>query len=821
MTGFAQHTMPHLPAARPNRWMTLLVWLGFATVLTLTVWSVNPWLVSQTSHPAVRFEQFMFKHLSAGESKDAEWQAVSLPDTWAGRSQGTSGRGMYDIAFELQPHEDLRSPVPWAIRFDRLSFVHRLYLNGQLIHTDFQSSELTGRPMAYLAQIPANLLRPGRNQLLVDVQYSSLGGLSAPLIGRVVDVNPGHKAQVFLTETLPLGINVVGATFAAFLTLIWLKRRSEVAMGMLGLLCLVVCVRNCAYYVVHGPTFPPEFSAFLYFVAQTLATVLLGAFAMAISHKRWPWFTRMLWTVLLVFVVAGAVGASLGALTQVRAVLYPGLLALMLPTLLLLLRVPAQYGGWSAFGMVLGIAVSLVAGVHDYLRLQGMVSVMHTFWLPLASPITLASYGVVVINRFVQVMQDVEQHNVMLEARVQERTRDLAAANAAKGHFLSAASHDLRQPVAAIGLLSGLLKERLKDSPLTSITTRLMDAVHAMENLLSGLLDLSRLEAGAIQPSLQAIDLNDLLKRVGSHAHEAALQKGLRLRIRPTRAIAWSDSVLLEQMVRNLVGNAIRYTSSGGVLVGVRRRGMALSIEVWDTGPGIELQDQARIFDDFVQLGNAARNQSKGLGLGLAIVRRASQLLSHPVRLNSRPTHGSCFAITVPAHLGAQVAHATNPGQATPNSPAATPTPSGTPDKDTHGHAPAETPDNRRWLADKHLVVLEDDATVRHALTMRLKAWGARVSAVESLEDLDELLGRVMHVDALITDHQLPDGDGLQALAMARRVHPALPALLITGNTDQTHLQTLSASGAPVLHKPFSTQDLQAVLSEQLKPALT
>jgi len=796
-----------MPAVRRNRWMTLLVWLGFATLLTLTVWSVNPWLVSQTSHPAVSFDQFKFKNTSEGQPAHSDWQPVSLPDTWAGRSQGTSGKGIYDISFQLQAHADLASPVPWAIRFDRLSFVHRLYLNGQLIHTDFQSTQLTGRPMAYLAQIPSNLLKPGRNQLLVEVQYSSLGGLSAPLIGRVVDVNPGHKAQVFLTETLPLGINVVGATFAAFLTLIWLKRRSEVAMGMLGLLCLVVCVRNCAYYVVHGPTFPPEFSAFLYFVAQTLATVLLGAFAMGISNKVWPWFTRMLWAVLLVFVTAGAVGASLGALAQVRAVLYPGLLALMLPTLLLLLRVPAQYGGWSAFGMVLGIAVSLVAGVHDYLRLQGMVSVMHTFWLPLASPITLASYGVVVINRFVQVMHDVEQHNVQLEARVQERTRDLAAANAAKGHFLSAASHDLRQPVAAIGLLSGLLKERLKDSGLTSITTRLMDAVHAMESLLSGLLDLSRLEAGAIQPSRQAIDLNDLLKRIGSHAREAALQKGLRLRMHPTRAIAWSDPVLLEQMVRNLVGNAIRYTSSGGVLVGVRPRGDALSIEVWDTGAGIDPQDQERIFEDFVQLGNAARNQSKGLGLGLAIVRRASQLLSHPVRLRSRPAHGSCFAITVPAHQGKAAA------------PEAVPEPMPV---STHASTLDAAADNT-WLADRHVVVLEDDDTVRSALSMRLKAWGARVSAVESLEDLEELLGRVMHIDALITDHQLPDGDGLQALAMARRQHPALPALLITGNTDQAHLQVLSASGAPVLHKPFSTEALQATLSQQLrpKPALT
>lgn len=789
-----------LPAVRRNRWMTLLAWLGFATVLTLTVWSVNPWLVSQTSHPAIAFEQFRFRMVTdaKGHPLSGPLVPVTLPDTWAARSQGTSGTGEYELVFRVQPHADLQADVPWAIRFDRLSFVHRLYLNGELIHTDFQSDRLTGRPMAYMAQIPAGMLKVGLNRLRVEAQYSSLGGLSKPLIGRVTDVNPGHKAQVFLTETLPLGINVIGATFASFLTLIWLKRRTEVAMGMLGMLCVVVCVRNCAYYVVHGPTFPPEFSAFLYFAAQTLATVLLGAFAMAIANKAWPWFKRVLWMVLLVYVGAGAIGASLGALAEVRSVLYPGLLALMLPTLLLLLRVPAQYGGLSALGMVLGIAVSLVAGIHDYLRLQGLVSVMHTFWLPLASPITLASYGIVVMNRFVQVMEDVEQHNVQLEAKVADRTRDLAAANAAKGHFLSAASHDLRQPVAAIGLLSGLLNEQLKDSAQRSITTRLMDAVQSMENLLGGLLDLSRLEAGAIKPSPQPIDLNDMLRRIASHAQEAAAQKGLSLRMRPTNAACWSDPILLEQMVRNLIGNAIRYTAQGGVLVGVRHRGDQLSIEVWDTGPGIAAADRERIFDDFVQLGNVARNQSKGLGLGLSIVRRASQLLGHPVSLHSRPGHGSCFAILVPRHGPAGIAV---PGAM---------------------RAITEAAMGDNWLEGLHVVVLEDDDAVRGALSMRLKAWGARVSAVSSLEDLDELLDRVMQVNALITDHQLPDGDGLQAMAMARQKHPDVPVLLVTGNTNQQHLQALVDSGAPVVHKPFTAQDLASRLGPMLGlPAAT
>ena len=769
---------------RQRRLLALLGWLVFATLLTLTVWSVHPWFISQASHPAIQFESQRFRMLPEAAHPGTNWQHVDMPDTWAARGLSTHGSGHYEITFSVNlPPGPLRDQTPWAIRFDRLSFQHRIWLNGELIHTDLQAERAVGRPMAYMAQIPAGLLRDGLNRMDVEVRYSNLGGLSAPLIGPVSDVIDGFTAQSFLTETLPRSVNVAAGTFAFFLTLIWARRRKEVAMGLLGLLCVVVSARNWTYYVVHGPTLHPELSAWLYFTAQTLSTVLLGGFAMGIANRWWPWFSRLLWATVIVFPLAGGIAATHGLLAQARAIMYPGLILLMLPALMLLLRVPKQYGGFAAFGMVAGIAISMVAGIHDYLRMQGLISVMHTFWLPLASPITLAAYGVVLINRFVQAVGEVEQHNVVLEAKVAERTRDLVAANAAKGHFLAAASHDLRQPVAAVGLLSGLLRDRLRDTEMRDLTERLSDAVGSMENLLGGLLDLSRLEAGAIKPHLQAVDVGHLLRRIASHEREAAAHKGIDLRVHPTRAVVWSDPVLLEQMIRNLVGNAVRYTERGGVLVGVRRRGAVLRIEVWDTGGGIAPQDQQRIFDDFVQLANPERNQAKGLGLGLAIVQRASRLLDHPVRLRSRVGAGSCFTIEVPMpSAGLQ----TSPQVAS----AAT--------------APAPMPaSDEKPLQDRHIIVLDDDAAVRHALAARLKAWGAFVSAIESIEDLDELLQRVMSIDLLITDHQLCDGDGQAAIGLARAIHPQLAILMITGDTGATHLQSLMRSGVPVMHKPF------------------
>ncbi len=775
-----------------SRMLSMLGWLMAATVVALTAWSIAPWLVSSESNPAISIVKLQFRMVDA---KGAQWQSVQLPDTWAARGQKSSGTGRYDIGFVLsQPTEQI-GQGPWAVRIDRLSFQHRLWLNGHEIHSEVDDTGNLGRPLAYLVQIPPQLLKVGMNRLEIEVRHGSMGGLSSPIIGLVPDVTPGYQAQYVLTERLPLALNIISGAIAVFLFSIWRRRPGEVAMGMLGMLGMVLAVRNSAYYMPHGPGMPPNVSAWLYMVAQSTNTVLLGAFALAMSGQRWLSFERILRISLVSLPIVTAIAAFTDHLAEFRAVIYPGLIALMLPTLYLLLRLPRQIGGLSGIGMVMGIAISVVAGVHDYLRMQGLVSVMETYWLTMATPICLVFYGVIVMNRFVEAVSLVEQHAVELEAKVVERTAALEAANAAKGHFLAAASHDLRQPVAAVGLLAGLLREKLRGSLLAELTQRLTQAVRSMESLLSGLLDLSRLEAGAIKPHPQSVSMNELLQRIASHEGETAKLKGLMLRIHPTTAVAHSDPVLLEQMVRNLIGNAVRYTHKGGVLVGVRRKGRKLSIEVWDTGGGIAPKDQKRIFEDFVQLSNPERNQAKGLGLGLGIVQRASRLLSHPVSVASRLNRGTVFRIEVAQGLAS----------AAPCQPMSEPI----------------LAVQGKPLTERHIVVLDDDDAVRHALSMRLREWGAWVSPVASLEDLDELLQRVMHIDMLITDHRLADGTGLEAITLAREAHPRLPALVITGDTGAEHLQSLLHIGVPVLHKPFQSEGLLRVVELQLSITAT
>ncbi len=219
-------------------------------------------------------------------------------------------------------------------------------------------------------------------------------------------------------------------------------------------------------------------------------------------------------------------------------------------------------------------------------------------------------------------------------------------ANAAKSRFLAAASHDLRQPFQAMRLFYEVLLPHVNERGAVA-AARLNDAMHAGEDLLSSLLDVSTLDAGTIKVSIEMFAISEVLSRVAAECELQAEEKGLRLRWVPCSATVISDRVLLARMLRNLVVNAIRYTDRGGVLLGCRRRGDSLMLEVWDSGIGIAESHMPHLFEDFFQIQNSERDRSQGLGLGLAVVARMGRLLGHAVTVRSRPGHGSVFAVAL------------------------------------------------------------------------------------------------------------------------------------------------------------------------------
>jgi signal transduction histidine kinase len=376
------------------------------------------------------------------------------------------------------------------------------------------------------------------------------------------------------------------------------------------------------------------------------------------------------------------------------------------------------------------------------------------------------------------------------EKNVAERARDQAeAASRAKSRFLAAASHDLRQPMHALSLFAATLVERLRYPEVRQIADQMQASIISLTSLFDSLLDISRLDAGTVQTRVVSFRLQDMFDSVRRDFGARANSKGIRLIVVPTRAIVRSDPILLERILRNLAANAVHYTEHGGVVVGCRRRGGKLQIQVWDSGSGIPEGEQKRIFEEFYQIANPERDRSKGLGLGLAIVKRLADLLGHPLGMRSQEARGSVFSITVPR------------GVLRPSSPLETAEPMA----DTLVHS-----------AQRLVVLIEDERVIREATRTLLTDWGCRVIASASTDGvIDEMRGTGETPDLIIADYRLTGGDtGINAIheiqrACARQV----PAVLITGDVAADHLKLAQASGYPVLHKPVAPAKLRALIA--------
>lgn len=368
-------------------------------------------------------------------------------------------------------------------------------------------------------------------------------------------------------------------------------------------------------------------------------------------------------------------------------------------------------------------------------------------------------------------------------------------AGSAKTRFLASASHDLRQPMHSISLLIGVLRARLNDPAQIDIADKVQSSVSTMENLFGNLLDISKLDAGAVHAHVEDVDLGWLLERAVQTWLPQAQEKGLTLRLRASgRWVVRGDATLLERIVGNLLANAIRYTRSGGVLVGCRRRGEACELQIWDTGPGIAPRHREAIFEEFFRIGAPGTGQEKGLGLGLSIVRRCVALLGYSISVESREGRGSVFKVSLPLVAGASAPLA----------------------------AAGEVQAPLQALEGSFIVVIDDEATNREAVRDALLAAGCHVVTAASGEDaLAQLEAHLRTPDLILTDYQLgaaPDGLGVIRL-LRSHYDEAIPALVVTANTDARLSAEATTLGAGLLHKPVGLQRLLVALKESLDAA--
>jgi two-component system, chemotaxis family, CheB/CheR fusion protein len=369
--------------------------------------------------------------------------------------------------------------------------------------------------------------------------------------------------------------------------------------------------------------------------------------------------------------------------------------------------------------------------------------------------------------------------------------RQAEQANLAKSRFLAAASHDLRQPLQTLSLLQGILAKKVREPEALKLVIRLEETLGAMSGMLNTLLDINQLEAGTVRPELITFPVEELLERLRSEFAYHAAARNLGWHMVSCRLSVHSDPRLLEQMIRNLLANAAKYTEHGGVLLGCRRRGDKLRIEVWDTGRGIPEGQLQAIFEEFHQLDNSARERNRGLGLGLAIVQRLADLLGHAVYVRSRPGKGSVFAVEVP--LGPR--EPVQPQALDREKPAASAAGGGT------------------------ILVVEDDPDVREMLELLLNDEGyATVAAADGKRALELVALGAPRLDLVVADYNLPNGaNGLQVCAQLREMlNQEVPVIILTGDISTETLREIARHHCPQLNKPVKVRELTNLIRHLL-----
>jgi signal transduction histidine kinase len=390
----------------------------------------------------------------------------------------------------------------------------------------------------------------------------------------------------------------------------------------------------------------------------------------------------------------------------------------------------------------------------------------------------------------VALVNDLQRREVALEAA----RRSAEQANAAKTRFLAAASHDLRQPIHALGLLFATLADRVRNKQTAPLLDQIDDSVQAIDTMLNSLLDVSKLDAGVVQPIIGPLHLAGLLQRLNSEQQPIAALTGNRLTVRATDAMVLSDGSMLHRILDNFIANALRYTHHGRILVGARRRGRAIRIDVIDTGPGIPPESLEDIFVEFHQLGNPERDRRRGLGLGLAIVKRLADLLGHKIEVRSVVDRGSRFSITVPLSVE-QRSGRLHHVQAYRT------------DVDIHGRT---------------VLVLDDEVAVREAMRHLLERWGCQVIAAASLDEAEgRLTASGLLPELLIVDYRLQRNEsGIDAIRRLRETAGVpIPALVVTGDTAPDRLREATASGHPLMHKPVMPEALRTAMARLIHPS--
>ncbi len=731
-------------------------------------------------------------------AEGAPWADQRLPDDWLNTRPGQTGFGWYRFTAEVPPgggHD-------FGLYLTASLSNAQLFVNGVFVS---QSGDLRGEPpkrweAEQLFPVPRAALREGANvlDLRLYVPPDSRGGVGTVLFGphealylRALRDQVGHSIGPAVAS---LTISVLGL----FMIVLWFRARNEPDYLIFAAACILWGLHTGASLLPREPLPRPHFWVW-WNAVYVLFVVLLCIFVVRFAKARWPRYERgsLLYAAAAVPILYAAPAPTF-ALWAAGVRL--GAIAIALAALVAVVRSTLRTRDAVGWILLATTAVAAAFGIHDWLAVRDPDNLRPVYLVPYVALLFIAFVGWMMIDRFVTTLRQYEALTRELESRVAEKSRALEveaarqaqlrreaeSANLSKSRFLAAASHDLRQPLHALGLFASALDERVKEAGSRELVGRISQSIGSLETLFDQVLDVSRLDAGAVTAEVRAVPLQPLFDRIANDLSSDAEEKGLALRFVPTARVVRSDPHLLERILRNLVANAIRYTPRGGIVVGARRRGGQVALEVRDSGIGIAEEDRARVFEEFYQVGGGERDRRQGLGLGLAIVKRLCDLMGHDLALESAPGRGSVFRIG----MAATAAPEERP-------PGATPAPAGA------------------LLAGTRVVVIDDERDVRDSMVALLRAWGCEAEAFASpREALAARPAGSPPPSLLVVDYRLDAGAvGLDAAADLRRAWgAAIPVVIISGESSGAELARIRESGLPLLHKPVPPAKLKSLL---------
>jgi signal transduction histidine kinase/ActR/RegA family two-component response regulator len=383
--------------------------------------------------------------------------------------------------------------------------------------------------------------------------------------------------------------------------------------------------------------------------------------------------------------------------------------------------------------------------------------------------------------------------SINLRLQLVDNKKSLENAALEKTKFLAAASHDLRQPAHALGLFLESLTKQVSDIRGLEVLGLIKQSAETLRVMLNGILDISQLDAYVVEVHKKNFNIGKLMLYLYKEYRPQAMKKDLGFHYVPTSLTVYSDPALIERILRNFISNALKYTNHGKIVIGCRRQDGLVKLQVFDTGLGIPDADQQLIFNEYFQLNNHERNQKKGLGLGLSIIKRLAELLDHKISMHSRPGKGSMFSIQLPIAGNLQI----------DNADVVDPLSSGA-----------------ELLKNKLVLVIDDDEAVRKAMEYVMREWGGSALTCETSVEAMQILGQKnITPDLLIIDYHLTNSETAETVIAGIRsiIYKQTPTIIITGDTDPQCIRNAHEAGHMLLHKPLHPDKLKACIFSQLQ----